>query len=404
MSTARFATLSEGEIRSAERTLMAGTWAITFGAMLFSVLTVTPLVLSVTPHGWEWTAPILALVVDSAVIIVVRLDAVIVRLGGEGGAWPLILRWMTGIMTLALNVGNSALHRDWVGVAVHSVAPLLLIVTAEAGLAYRRAISTALARISNEQAEAAERERQAREAQAKRLREEQEKANAAQEQAEREAREHALRLEKEKAEQEEARLRSEREHQLALEQERTRREEQQARLRLEEEAAARDHALLVERERAQRELAERRRIEDREERERREKQALEAAAGRQLAGVSPAQARPQPTVTARVTAKPSKTVEPVVMSQEFAGMTQSEAEQALFKLYKEARDANTAENWKRDNPLFQPGGAFCGSNLGRRLGRSDAAGRTNVMPKFEEWYDAQTAAQTEKSRELLGVG
>lgn len=47
---------------------------------------------------------------------------------------------MTGCMTLALNVADSALKNDLVGVAVHAVAPLLLIVTAETGLAYRRAI------------------------------------------------------------------------------------------------------------------------------------------------------------------------------------------------------------------------------------------------------------------------
>jgi hypothetical protein len=36
--------LSEKELRAAERTLNSGTWTITFGAVLFSVLTVTPLV------------------------------------------------------------------------------------------------------------------------------------------------------------------------------------------------------------------------------------------------------------------------------------------------------------------------------------------------------------------------
>ncbi|CAO0836032.1 hypothetical protein SMICM17S_08966 [Streptomyces microflavus] len=96
-----------------------------------------------TADRWAWTAPILPLVVDAAVVIVVRLDSVLARLGGHGGRWPVVLRWMTGCMTLALNIADSALKKDLVGVAAHAVAPLLLIVTAETGLAYRRAITAA---------------------------------------------------------------------------------------------------------------------------------------------------------------------------------------------------------------------------------------------------------------------
>ncbi|MFD4933438.1 DUF2637 domain-containing protein [Streptomyces virginiae] len=400
--------MTEAEIRAAETILMAGTWAITAGALLFSVLTVTPLVRSVSPAGWEWTAPILPLVVDAAVVIVVRLDSVISRLGGSGGAWPTILRWMTGIMTLALNVGSSALHRDWVGMAVHSVAPLLLIVTAEAGLAYRRAITAALARIAGEQAAAQERDRLEREAQAKEQREERERAQAARQQAEREAREREDALAQEQADREAARLLADREHELALERERAKREEQQERLRLEEQQAARDHALLVERDRAEREAAERRRREDREERERREALARAAKAQERavprLAGVSPAKTSRTTGVRADVPETGSRRVEVVVMDDAFAKMTQAEAEAALFEQYKAARDANTFDDWKTDNPLFRPGGLLCGSSLGRRLGRTAAAGRINVMPKFEQQYDAYLAGQNEPAQELLGVG
>jgi hypothetical protein len=403
ISPARFATMSEAEIRSAERVLMLGTWAITAGALLFSVLTVTPLVQSVSPPGWEWTAPILPLVVDAAVIIVVRLDSVISRLGATGGPWPGVLRWMTGLMTLALNVGNSALHQDWVGMAVHAVAPLLLIVTAEAGLAYRRAITAALARIAREQAEAADRARAEREAKERAERADREKA-------EREAREHERQLEQERAEREEARLREEREHELALERERTEREaaerrdaaeraEREQRLRLEQERAAREHALKV----AEREAAERREQAEREERVRRARAAQEERekAARAPAGTSAAQAPVRRAVTAQVSKTP-KNIEPVVMSDEFAGMTQSDAERALFELYRQARDATTYEEWT-DDPQFKPGGKFCGSNLGRLLGRSDAAGRTNVKPKFEDWYD-NYLKEKEGTRELVGVG
>ncbi|MET8539208.1 DUF2637 domain-containing protein [Kitasatospora sp. NPDC004799] len=154
--------MSPDQIRSAEKALAVGTWTITLGAVLYSVLTVTPLMSHHSPKGWEWTAPILPLVVDAAVVIVVRMDSTLARLDGDGGRWPVVLRWMTGLMTVLLNVGQSALDHDKVGVAVHSVAPLLLIVTAETSLAYRRAIAAALAaRETRERDERAERERRA---------------------------------------------------------------------------------------------------------------------------------------------------------------------------------------------------------------------------------------------------
>ncbi|WP_433860131.1 DUF2637 domain-containing protein [Streptomyces kronopolitis] len=407
---------SEAEVRAAERVLKGGTWAITAGAVLFSVLTVTPLVESVTPADWQWTAPILPIVVDAAVVIVIQLDSVISRLGGNGGAWPALLRWMTGFMTLLLNVGNSALHHDWVGVAVHSTAPLLLIVTAEASLSYRRAISAALARIESERAAAVERQRQEREAAAKRLRDEQQRERDKQEAAEQKKREHDERIAREAAQREEERLRQEREHQLAMEKERGEREaaerkdaadREEARLR-----AQREYDLRMESERAERQARVDKEKADREERdrireaderrrreEREEKERL-AAQTPQPARVSPAKASSAQPVNAKLP-RPARAVEAVVMANEFSGMTQSDAELALFELYRAARDANDFADWEKDNPLFAPGGEFCGSNLGRRLGRTDAAGRKNVKPKFERWYlESKEQAQ---EKELVGV-
>ncbi|GLW51581.1 hypothetical protein Stsp02_72420 [Streptomyces sp. NBRC 14336] len=223
------------QIRSAERSLSVGTWLIVAGAMLYSILTVTPLAAAHTPDRWGWTAPILPLVVDAAVVIVVRLDAVLARLGGEGGRWPVVLRWMTGCMTLALNVADSALHNDLVGVAVHAVAPLLLIVTAETGLAYRRAIARAVAAVEAEQQ--AERERRE---QAARERAERARAEA------REQREHAAMLTREQREHEAALAREQAEREA-----RERREEREARERA--EAAEREARERREREREQRE-------------------------------------------------------------------------------------------------------------------------------------------------------
>lgn len=229
--------------------MSVGTWLIVFGAMLYSVLTVTPLMAKHTADRWDWTAPILPLVVDAAVVIVVKLDDVLARLGGHGGRWPVVLRWMTGLMTLALNTADSALKNDLVGMAVHAVAPLLLIVTAETGLAYRRAIATAVSAL--EAAQKAEREQveQKQRERAERARqealEERERAAA----LAREQREHEALLVREQAEREERRAREEREFQ-----------------------AARDVA-----DRAERERREREREQREQDRERREHQGREQA-------------------------------------------------------------------------------------------------------------------------------
>ncbi|WP_329313301.1 DUF2637 domain-containing protein [Streptomyces sp. NBC_01278] len=250
-------------VGSAERALAVGTWLIVGGAMLYSVLTVTPLMADHTPAAWRWTAPILPLVVDAAVVIVVRLDSVLARLGGHGGPWPVALRWMTGAMTLALNVGASALVGDLVGVAVHSVAPLLLIVTAEAGLAYRRAITAAVRGLEErDQAERQAREKAAEdreEARQRRVRERRDHEAA----LAREQREHEARLVREEADRQERMRREERERAEAAAA-----EVREARERREREREQAE----VERERLERQDAQRRELEaqERAERERRE--------------------------------------------------------------------------------------------------------------------------------------
>lgn len=266
------------QIRSAERALSVGTWLIVAGAMLYSILTVTPLMAAHTPDEWDWTAPILPLVVDAAVVIVVRLDAVLARLGGHGGRWPIVLRWMTGCMTLALNVADSALRKDLVGVAVHAVAPLLLIVTAETGLAYRRAITAALtAQEAQLRAEQAERERAAqerRETAEQRAREEREHTAL----LAREQREHEALLAREQTEREEAARRADRAEREARE-----RAEQEARERREREREQQQR----ERERLEREAVQRHQEEQRERAEatRREQREREERAARERAAL-----------------------------------------------------------------------------------------------------------------------
>ncbi|MFF1855330.1 DUF2637 domain-containing protein, partial [Streptomyces sp. NPDC058219] len=224
--------------------------------VLYSVLTVTPLVQRVTPEGWDWTGPILPVVVDAAVVIVVRVGAIVARLGGDPGFWPALLRWLTGLMTLALNVGDSMLKGDWVGVGVHAVAPILLIVTAEAGLHWRHSITEAVQRIEREQQAEADRERERQRA----LREEQ--------RADREREQESRRIERER---EEA---ADRER-LRLEQaDRERDREHAARLAREE----RQHQADMEAAREDRADARRREEQERQDRERRVQEAARKAA------------------------------------------------------------------------------------------------------------------------------
>ncbi|MFD3544455.1 DUF2637 domain-containing protein [Streptomyces sp. NPDC058655] len=333
------------QIRSSERALSVGTWLIVGGAMLYSVLTVTPLMAAHTAEEWRWTAPILPLVVDAAVVIVVRLDSVLARLGGRGGPWPVALRWMTGAMTLALNIGASALVGDLVGVAIHSVAPLLLIVTAEAGLAYRRAITAAVHGLE-EQARA---DRQAREqaaqgredARERRARERREhEASVAREQ-----REHEVRLIREEAERQERIRREEAERAAAAavaereareRREQIREQERAERERLERQAARQrdlEAQQRAERERqARAEQAERERLEREREQERVERERAEL-----LSAGPPAEKLPEDR--ARVVVQSAFTAGLAVrVAAELSGWSVGWASAR----YQELRDANTA--------------------------------------------------------------
>ncbi|MFD7642309.1 DUF2637 domain-containing protein [Kitasatospora sp. NPDC059795] len=267
------------QVRSAEKILSFGTWTITFGAVLYSMLTVTPLMSAHSPEGWGWTAPILPLVVDAAVVIVVRMDGLLARLGGDGGRWPVVLRWMTGVATVLLNVGESALKRDAVGVAVHAVAPLLLIVTAETSLAYRRSIARAVAaREAHERAERDERRRRAEQAQ--------ERARADQ----KEVAETAARLAREADERRREREREQREHDLKVLRETN--EAQERREAAERAERARKEAD----ERTDRERRERLASDREREREQREQQRLAAVKARRdelLSGPAAAEKLPE---------------------------------------------------------------------------------------------------------------
>lgn len=253
------------QLRKAERVLRL-IWVVAGGAIVFSMLTVTPLVQRVTTAGWEWTAPVLPLVVDAAVIIVVRMDSEVSRLGAKAGGWATVLRWMTGLFTLALNIGDSALKGDMVGVGVHSVAPLLLIATSEAIPRYRRTIALGLERIDREQADERRRREQAAAAERQRERDAREQEQRRREQLERERLEAEDRRVREQRDHEARLVREQREFEASLEQQRQDREDARER----EKRARQDQLDRLERERQDRHEQEQRAERERLERERRE--------------------------------------------------------------------------------------------------------------------------------------
>lgn len=333
---------TQADIDAAEKVLRLS-WIIVAGVILFSVFTVTPLVEKSTPDGWKWSAPILPLVVDVAVVISIRVDAIVARMGGSTSGWPVVLRVLTGGASIALNIGHSALKDDWVGVGVHTAAPVVLIVVAEASLKWRREIAAAAARIEAERREQAE--------ERKREQREREDRDRAEREAEREARTAAenARLEAERIarEQAAAERRAEREHLAEIERQKA------------------EHAALVARETARAETEreamrlkaaadQRREKAEEQERERREKEAADlrrasetrrapgtppvAEAARKAVLVSAAVSTPRPTVSAAVSTPAHESAHEAPAAAPAGGkMSEEDARAALAEAVREGR-------------------------------------------------------------------
>lgn len=326
---------TQAQVDAAEKILRLS-WVIVFGVILFSVFTVTPLVERSTPPGWEWSAPILPLVVDVAVVISIRVDAIVARLGGSTSGWPVVLRVLTGGTSVALNIGFSALKGDLVGVGVHTAAPVTLIVVAEASLKWRREIAAAITRIDaerREQAEARRREQREQQDRARADREREQEARRVererQEAADRERREQAA-AEREREREHAARIaREERAHEAELE--RQREDRTDARRRDEQDRLDRERK--EERDRQERERQNEEAARKAKEAAQKAERDRKAADGRKpaLAAVSAAVSTPRPAVsaTAHETAhdadKPTKK------------MSEADARQAVADAVREGR-------------------------------------------------------------------
>ncbi|MFD7983120.1 hypothetical protein ACFV4M_07040 [Kitasatospora indigofera] len=130
---------TQAQIDRTSRTISGFTWLLTGAVVTVSMSTAAPFIDAHSP-GWG-TGPIMALGTDGCFILSLQSDGTLARYGVSGGVWPAAFRWVTGLATVWLNIGAAALAKDLVGVVVHLIPPLLLLLVAEAGPAYRRALA-----------------------------------------------------------------------------------------------------------------------------------------------------------------------------------------------------------------------------------------------------------------------
>lgn len=135
-------TPAQRTIRRTRRVLTGGRWFLITGLVFYSLMTTTPFV---SAHSeWHWSGFVLGLIVDAAFIMALSAESTLARYGvTKLGRWPVAFRWFTGLSSVFLNVWVSVSHRDWVGVAVHLIAPALVMLLAEVGPLYMAALADA---------------------------------------------------------------------------------------------------------------------------------------------------------------------------------------------------------------------------------------------------------------------
>lgn len=117
-----------------------GVWALTAAVVVSSVRTAAPFI---DAHSTgAGTGLIMAAGIDAAFVLALQADSVLSRYGASPGPWATALRVVTGLSTAFLNVAPYALKADIVGALIHAIPPIVLMVLAEAGPAYRRSLLT----------------------------------------------------------------------------------------------------------------------------------------------------------------------------------------------------------------------------------------------------------------------
>jgi hypothetical protein len=135
-------TPAQRTIRRTRQVLTGGRWFLITGLVFYSLMTTTPFV---SAHSaWHWSGFVLGLIVDAAFIMSLSAESTLARYGvTKLGRWPVAFRWFTGLSSVFLNVWVSVSHGDWVGVAVHLIAPALVMLLAEVGPLYMAALADA---------------------------------------------------------------------------------------------------------------------------------------------------------------------------------------------------------------------------------------------------------------------
>ncbi|MFE9026197.1 hypothetical protein ACFYOA_08030 [Streptomyces iakyrus] len=135
-------TPTQKTIKRTRHVLTGGRWFLISGLVFYSLMTTTPFV---SKHSeWQWSGFVLGLIVDAAFIMALSAESTLARHGvTQLGAWPTAFRWLTGLSSVFLNIWLSIERRDWVGVAVHLIAPALVMLLAEVGPVYMAALADA---------------------------------------------------------------------------------------------------------------------------------------------------------------------------------------------------------------------------------------------------------------------
>ncbi|MFJ1707859.1 hypothetical protein [Kitasatospora sp. NPDC088346] len=131
---------TEQQVRRTGRVITTFTWVLTGAVVTVSMFTAAPFI-DAHSQGWG-SGPVMSVAADGCFILSLQADSTLARYDADGGAWPRLFRWVTGLATVWLNIGDAALAKDTVGVAIHLIPPLLLLLVAEAGPAYRRALAS----------------------------------------------------------------------------------------------------------------------------------------------------------------------------------------------------------------------------------------------------------------------
>lgn len=114
----------------------ASVWVLLAGAIAYSAVNVA---LFAVKHGVpKQTAWALDLLFAVGLVVVIQADSVLARHGRHGGSWVAAARIYCGAATLTLNIWAPVAEGDPGAVLTHVVAPLLLVLLAEAVPRIRR--------------------------------------------------------------------------------------------------------------------------------------------------------------------------------------------------------------------------------------------------------------------------